>query len=201
MKDKIFDTIKKHAEICKFACLLLCGILGGVLCYFIFTALLNLQSGISALLSATIAAAFVVIAWIFRNLIIKLIIKYQEIVKYGIFGVLTTLVNYGFYIFFTRLFHMHELWSTGVAFMLSIIFAYFTNRIWVFESKVKGKGQIAEFSKFFLARSSGFFIDLGIMWLFVTKLAYNDLVVKILSNVFIIVMNFVISKVFVFKNK
>ncbi|MFI3167545.1 MAG: GtrA family protein [Bacillota bacterium] len=133
--------------------------------------------------------------------IYKLLYKYREIVKYGIFGVLTTLVNYICYIILTRGFSMHELWGTGIAFILSIIFAYFTNRKWVFESQTVGKEKIAEFFKFVIARISGLFLDLGIMWLFVTHLGYNDLIIKILSNIFIILLNFVISKVFVFKKK
>ncbi len=134
-----------------------------------------------------------------KDKIYALMVKHREIIKYGIFGVLTTLVNYVCYIALTRAFSMHELWGTGIAFAISIVFAYFTNRKWVFESTAKGKAQIAEFSKFCLARVSGLFLDLGIMWLFVTHMGMNDLIIKILSNLFIIVLNFVISKVFVFK--
>ncbi len=137
--------------------------------------------------------------------IIQLIKKYQELIKYGIFGVLTTLVNYVCYYILTRGFAIGELTSTTIAFILSILFAYVTNRKWVFESVTKGKEQLAEFAKFCLARVSGLFLDLGIMWFFVSYLGFNqgiqDLVVKLCSNIFIIILNFVISKVFVFKKK
>lgn len=136
-----------------------------------------------------------------KDKILLLMYKYQEIIKYGIFGVLTTLVNYVCYIALTRIFNMHELWGTAIAFVLSIIFAYFTNRKWVFESVTIGKEKFLEFCKFCIARTSGLFLDLGIMWLFVTYLGYNDLIIKILSNIFIIILNFAISKVFVFKKK
>ncbi len=199
MKESTLEKIKKYSEPLKFAAIAILAVLCFVVCFFAIPWLFETEKSTAALIAAAISLAFAAVAAVLRNFIIAFVIKYQEIVKYGIFGVLTTLVNYVLYIAFTRGIHIGELWATGTAFVLSIIFAYFTNRIWVFESKAKGRNQVTEFFKFFLARTSGLFIDLGIMWLFFTVLGYNDLVVKILSNVFIIVLNFVISKVFVFK--
>ncbi len=199
MKESTINLIKKHGEALKFIAIAILAIICFAVCFFALPWLFGLSTQITLTLSAGVTLVFAVACVILRNFIIEFVVKYQEIVKYGIFGVLTTLVNYVLYIAFTRGMFMHELWATGTAFVLSIIFAYFTNRIWVFESKAKGKKQISEFCKFFLARTSGLFIDLGIMWLFVTSLGYNDLIVKILSNIFIIVLNFVISKLFVFK--
>lgn len=199
MKDSTMNLIKKHGEALKFIAIAILAVMCFFVCFFALPWLFDIATGVAAAISAGVTLVFACALIILRNFIIDFVVKYQEIVKYGIFGVLTTLVNYFLYIAFTRGLFMHELWATGTAFVLSIIFAYFTNRIWVFESKAKGKKQLNEFCKFFIARTSGLFIDLGIMWLFVTSLGYNDLVVKILSNIFIIILNFVISKLFVFK--
>lgn len=199
MKDSTINLIKKHGEALKFIAIAILAVMCFLVCFFALPWLFDIATGVAAAISAGVTLVFACALIVLRNFIIDFVVKYQEIVKYGIFGVLTTLVNYFLYIAFTRGLFMHELWATGTAFVLSIIFAYFTNRIWVFESKAKGKKQLSEFCKFFLARTSGLFIDLGIMWLFVTNLGYNDLIVKILSNIFIIILNFVISKLFVFK--
>ncbi len=199
MKDTTLNFIKKHGEALKFVAIAILSAVCFGVCFLALPWLFEISTTAVLAFSAGITLFFAIACIILRNFIIAFVAKYQEIVKYGIFGVLTTLVNYVLYIAFTRGLFMHELWATGTAFVLSIIFAYFTNRIWVFESKAKGKKQVSEFCKFFLARTSGLFIDLGIMWLFVTSLGYNDLIVKILSNIFIIVLNFVISKLFVFK--
>lgn len=199
MKESTINIIKKHGEALKFIAIAVLAAICFAVCFFALPWLFGFGSGTTLAISAGVTIVFAAACIILRNFIISFAVKYQEIVKYGIFGVLTTVVNYVLYIAFTRGLFMHELWATGIAFVLSIIFAYFTNRIWVFESKAKGKKQLGEFFKFFIARTSGLFIDLGIMWLFVTTLGYNDLIVKILSNIFIIILNFVISKLFVFK--
>ncbi len=199
MKESTVNFMKNNRKALRLWVIGICAIICFAVCFFALPWLFSLNLGISAAVSLGITLACVVAGFLLWDFVINFIIKHEEIVVYGVFGVLTTVVNYVCYVALTRGLSMHELWGTGIAFVVSIIFAYFTNRIWVFKSKVKGAGQIKEFFKFCLARTSGLFIDLGIMWLFVTVLSYNDLVVKILSNIFIIILNFVISKVFVFK--
>lgn len=130
--------------------------------------------------------------------------KYREIIVYGFFGVLTTAVNYGVYVFLTRVFQISEttVLPNSIAFVVSVVFAYFTNRKWVFNSQVSGFANVTkEFGMFFVARIMAGLLDLAIVYVAVDMLSGNDLIWKLVSNVVIIVVNFVISKLLVFKKK
>ena len=76
--------------------------------------------------------------------------KYRELVMYGFFGVLTTLVNWGLYWLMADVLHVHYMAATFFAQVLAILFAYFTNRRWVFESRASGARAVAlEMARFF----------------------------------------------------
>lgn len=135
----------------------------------------------------------------------ELFVKYRELISYGFFGVLTTLVNWISYIIIVALLGGGEKESavviaTAAAQILAILFAYITNRLWVFQSKAVGiKGISLEMLRFFAARGASFVVDIVLMYVGVSLLNMNDSVMKILSNVVIIIINYVLSKVFVFK--
>ena len=128
--------------------------------------------------------------------------KHKEGFNYLIFGGLTTILTLAVYyiLTFTILDADNSLqlqianitsWTCG------FLFAYFTNRKYVFESKNKNvKG---EFFKFFLSRISTLLLDMLIMGVFVTLLKFNDKVFKIISQVLVILANYVLSKCIVFK--
>lgn len=126
--------------------------------------------------------------------------KYKELILYVFFGGLTTLVNWGGYWLLADLFHVPYLWATAIAQIVSILFAYVTNRIWVFESKAKGAAAVFwEMVRFFGCRGASFVLDLLCMRVGVGALHINDKVMKLLSNVIVIIVNYVFSKVFVFR--
>lgn len=128
--------------------------------------------------------------------------KYRELILYVFFGGCTTLVNIVSYFLSTRLLHLTTSPATILAWILSVLFAYVTNRRWVFESTARGASAvIKEMGGFFGARLATGLMDLGIMFLFVDLLGLNDLVIKITSNVLVIVANYVLSKLFVFRKK
>ena len=128
--------------------------------------------------------------------------KYKEQILYLFFGGLTTVVNFVAYFICTRLFSLDELTSSVIGFVLSVMFAYVTNRKYVFESKKTGaKNVLLEMGSFYLARLFSGGVDLLIVFVFVTLLAQNDIVVKILSNVIVIILNFILSKLIVFKKE
>ena len=102
-------------------------------------------------------------------------IKYAEIINYLIVGVLTTIVSLATY----------------------YIFAYFTNRKYVFKSKEKNK--LKEASKFVVSRLLTLGMDMFVMFLGVTVLHLNDKIIKLISQVVVTVGNYVLSKLFVFK--
>lgn len=131
----------------------------------------------------------------------SLFLKYKELILYVFFGGLTTLVNWGSYWILADLFHVPYLWATAIAQIASILFAYVTNRIWVFESKAKGFSAVMwEMLRFFGCRGVSFVLDLLCMRVGVGGLHINDKVMKLLSNVIVIIVNYVFSKVFVFRN-
>ncbi len=135
------------------------------------------------------------------NKIKDLFIKYKEIINYGIFGVLTTIVNYVSYIIFTRLFSVDMLISNLIAWFLSVVFAFITNKLIVFNSKdLSLKVITSEGAKFMMARVFSLFLDMAILFVMADIMKMNDLIVKIISNVIVIIVNYVLSKFLIFKN-
>ena len=136
------------------------------------------------------------------GLIKKYCAKYRELILYVVFGVLTTLVNWVSYWLLADLLHVDYMAATFIAQVLSILFAYVTNRRWVFESKVRGvKGVALEMAKFYGARGASLVLDLAAMYLGVTLLRIDDKLMKLISNGIIIAANYVFSKLFVFKKQ
>ena len=128
--------------------------------------------------------------------------KYREAIMYLFFGGCTTLVNFVVYWACTRWLSMGTVLASGLAWLLSVLFAYATNRKWVFESTASGAKAIAgEMAKFFAGRVATGVMDVVIMFVSVDLLGAPDMVMKILSNVLVIVLNYFISKLLVFKGK
>lgn len=128
--------------------------------------------------------------------------KHKELILYVFFGGLTTLCNFAVYYIFAHLFSFHEIAATIIAFVISVLFAFFTNRKYVFASRAKGMKQISsELVKFFGSRLFSGGLDLLIMYVFVTLLLFNDMLIKLLSNVLVVIINYIFSKLFVFKRK
>ena len=133
----------------------------------------------------------------------NLYIEFKEIINYLIFGVLATGVNFISYFIFARVFHIDEVISSGLSWLCSVIFAYTTNKIFVFDSKTKGKkALLKECASFFAARVlSGILCDVGTFALMVKVLHINDVISKIVTQVMVVIVNYVFSKFFVFKKK
>ncbi len=128
--------------------------------------------------------------------------KYKEVINYLIFGVLTTVVNYVSYLILAKVFNVNYLASTVISQIISIIFAYVTNKIFVFESKTTTtKELIKEMVSFFGFRGISLLLDMAFMYIFVDLLKLNDAVMKLVSNVLIVIANYVFSKLFVFKKE
>lgn len=123
----------------------------------------------------------------------------KELISYLIFGVLTTVVNIVVYYVFNTWLQVNYLVSNAIAWIASVLFAYITNRKYVFGSK--NTSMINELVKFIGARLSTGIMDMILMWLLVDILSMNSMVSKIVVNVLVIVLNYVLSKVFVFKKE
>ncbi len=135
------------------------------------------------------------------NKLKELFLKYKELILYLFFGGCTTLVNIVSYYICDRM-GISTVISTVIAWILSVVFAYVTNRIYVFESKAIGFNAILkEIISFFTCRLATGIMDLGIMVLFVDLLHFNGLLIKILSNILVVMSNYILSKLVIFKKK
>ena len=131
----------------------------------------------------------------------ELLMKYKEIIMYLVFGVLTTVVNIVVYFLSAELLHINYLISNALAWFLSVLFAYITNRKYVFHSEVKStKGILKEVISFFSCRLLTGVVDLACMLIFVDILNVNDMLMKIVANVIVIILNYVASKLLIFKH-
>lgn len=129
-------------------------------------------------------------------------LNYREIIAYLIVGVLTTIVSLGTYYLVTITFlnpnKPVELQIANIiSWMFAVAFAYFTNRKYVFLSKEKNK--VKEGTKFILSRLTTLGLDMLTMFIMVSVLNINDRISKLVSQVIVIIGNYVISKFFVFK--
>ncbi len=126
--------------------------------------------------------------------------RHTGVVLYLVFGGLTTLVNIVAYWACSRVLELETITGTVIAWVLAVLFAYLTNRTWVFGSYAHGIGQILlEAFAFFSCRLTTGLADLGMMWLFVVVLEFNDLAIKVIANVMVIVMNYLASKFIIFR--
>ena len=130
--------------------------------------------------------------------------KYKEIIMYLIFGVLTTVISLIVYyaLTYTILNPNNSIYlqiANILSWIAGVLFAYFTNRKYVFESKNKNK--LKEFASFVGARVTTLILDMLIMGVGVSLLHGNDKILKLISQVLVIVGNYVLSKLIVFKKK
>ncbi len=127
--------------------------------------------------------------------------KYGEIIRYLIIGIMTTLVSLIAYYSLTFTFldpnNSFQLQTANViSWLISVTFAYFTNRSYVF--RVKDKHVMSELIKFFSSRLFTLFVDMGMMFVFVSLLHLDDKIIKLIIQVIVIVLNYILSKFLVF---
>ncbi len=123
----------------------------------------------------------------------------REVFMYLLFGGLTTIINIIVY-YVGSLVGLTTVIANLIANIISILFAYVTNKKIVFESKaITKKENFVEFVKFISARIATFVMDMILMVLLVDVLHWNNLLCKILVNILVIVLNYAFSKIFIFK--
>lgn len=134
--------------------------------------------------------------------LIKKLISNKELILYLIFGILTTVVNFTVYSIATRLFSIEELLANALSWLIAVIFAYVTNKLYVFSSKSWTVEIITkELTGFLTARVFSLGVDTLIMFFGIKILLMFDLYVKLISQIVVVILNYVLSKYFVFKNK
>ena len=130
----------------------------------------------------------------------RLIEKYQSFIFYGIFGVLTTIVNIVTYQLCYERFGISNTISNVAAWILAVTFAYLTNKVWVFESK-SWKWEILkrEIPTFISCRLATGVLDIVIMYICVDVMQWHAMLMKIISNILVIILNYIFSKLVIFK--
>lgn len=122
----------------------------------------------------------------------------RELFLYVVFGTFTFFVNLITYFLFESVLGINYLISNVLAWFFSVLFAYVTNRIWVFESK--SPDILKEMALFFGGRIFSGVVDTALMYLFIDVLVIGDVISKIVVQVIVIVLNYVFSKLIVFKD-
>lgn len=128
--------------------------------------------------------------------------KYKELILYVFFGGLTTLLNMAVYFVCTRSLGMGLEISDILAWIAGVLFAYVTNKLFVFESRSwRGRAVLAEFAEFVGARVLSLAVDVAFLEITVKILQWWDAPMKIIANGIVIVMNYVFSKLFIFRKR
>ena len=128
--------------------------------------------------------------------------RHREIVSYVFWGVMTTAVNYVSYLLLTEGLQVHYLAGTVVAWVLSVLFAYFVNKLFVFQSKDWAwRVALRELWQMTASRLFSLGLETGILWLFVERLHCGEVIVKLCANVLVVVVNYVLSKFIIFRKK
>lgn len=126
--------------------------------------------------------------------------KYRGVILYLVFGVLTTAVNVAVYWLCYEVLGVANIPATALAWVLSVAVAYLTNKLWVFESRSFAPAVLwPELGKFVAARAATGLLDLAVMFLCVDVLGGPGTVIKLASNVLVVVLNYVFSKLLIFK--
>ncbi|MCM1024051.1 MAG: GtrA family protein [Prevotella sp.] len=92
--------------------------------------------------------------------------------------------------------------NTTISWIFAVTFAFFANKVWVFKDKSNsGKDWISQAAAFYGARAATYFMELGFMSLTVRVLNRNEYVMKLIAQVFILVINYLFSKLVIFRKK
>ena len=132
----------------------------------------------------------------------ELVKKYRQMILYVLFGGITTVINMAVYALCYEICGMSNVLSTVLAWLVSVLTAYITNKIWVFESRAFDRKTIArEMASFFGCRIATGVLDVGIMYAAVDVMGWNGTLWKMISNVFVIILNYIASRLLIFREK
>lgn len=126
--------------------------------------------------------------------------RFREQILYVVSGATTTLANIIVYAVATRLFLLPYMMANVLAWIVAITLAYLFNKLIVFASKTKDwRDLLREMMSFVTARLTTLGIESFLLWLGISVLSFPDLPVKVLTNILVIVLNYVFAKLFIFK--
>ena len=128
--------------------------------------------------------------------------RFGGLIRYMIVGALTTAVNVGCFALFNRALGVHYQIANVIAWIFSVLFAFAGSKWFVFRDEAGAPGAfLRQLAGFFGSRLLTLLIEEGLMWLLVTVLEMDAVIAKVLSNIVVIILNFVLSKRFVFRSR
>lgn len=132
--------------------------------------------------------------------ILKLYNKYKELINYVIFGGLTTLVNFIVYFACIDVLAIHYLLANIIAWFLSVVFAYVTNRLFVFEKvNFSLRSIVRETILFFGARLLSGAIETASLFVMVSLIGFSEKISKLAVAIIVVILNYIFSKLIVFR--
>ncbi len=134
------------------------------------------------------------------EIIKQLFYQYKEPITYLFWGVMSTIANVVSYWLCYDIFHLSNIVSTLVAWIVAVVMAFITNKLWVFESRnTSWQEDLKEFFSFIGFRIVSEVFDLAIMYWAVDPMAMNGLLWIIVANVIVVILNYIFSKFIIFK--
>ena len=134
--------------------------------------------------------------------ILALLKRYEEVISYLFFGGLTTVVNYAVYLPCYNLLGISGAISNLIAWVIAVAFAYLTNKPFVFKSHDwSAKVVVPELAKFIGCRIGSGVLETAIIFVTVDCLHWNGNLIKLLTSVLVVVMNYIASKLLVFRKR
>lgn len=128
--------------------------------------------------------------------------KYRDFFVYMIFGAMATIINAGLYALFFQIIQISNVSSTIIAWVITLIFAFFTNKFFVYRSNEKRvKYVIKEFYQFFLCRVLSGIFDVIFMFITVDILSLYPILMKLIAALFVGLINYFGGKLIIFKNR
>lgn len=132
----------------------------------------------------------------------SIVVKYWDVITYLVFGVLTTVVNYLVYLPAYNLLGLSAAASNCIAWVVAVAFAYLTNKPFVFKSHDWSKATvIPELTKFVSCRLASGVMETVIIFLAVDMLGWNGNIWKLVTSVLVVILNYIFSKLIVFRKK
>lgn len=127
--------------------------------------------------------------------------KYEELIAYAFWGVATTVINVAVFWFLHQFTSWNYIINATIAWILSVLFSYLTNKAFVFHSPSKSfMGDLLEMVSFFSGRLATLFLEFLMLWIGITLMHQNQILVKIVENIIVIAINYFWSKWLVFRN-
>ena len=135
--------------------------------------------------------------------LVALFNRYRSVIAYLFWGVVTTVVNIVVFQFLSSGVHWNYQLANVIAWFLSVLVAYFTNKVWVFGSHCSTvKAFLKEFFWFYFYRGLTLIMDVIIMYVGISLLKFDSplqqLIVKIIDNVIVVIANYIFSKWLIF---